>query len=149
MSELFLTHAGDLLIDDETRDIKVVDRLDEAIQSIGFRLKTSVGDLIDMASIGNNIEFMSGELLTDYTLRTAEDALRTAVMDQNIVLQDYIVEIRGFAVNASQALFVVDVSDHDERHALFTVPFDFQRGFLKVIEPDAIGNATLDERFAV
>jgi len=138
MSELFLTHSGDLVFED--RDFKTVDYLDEAIQSVAYRLKTAFSE-------NNLLENIIGEFMTRDTIGTIQKELSRIITTDNITLARFPVEVRGFPINTSEAIFVVALG-YEENEILFTIPFDFNRGILNVIEPEAVGNQTLEERLA-
>lgn len=140
MTDLFLTHEGDIrLTTDGT--LSLAESNDDLLQSVAYRMKTRPGQDKLVPQLGNLLHTLVGTLLTPETLRRGEALIHRALSGSRATLYAT-VNVRGVPINATEALFLIGVAPYDGgRGALYKIPFDFQRGIVKLREANSVGNA--------
>ena len=127
MTDLFLSHEGDLVLD-MNGDLQTATDLAEQLQAIALRIKTPQGSFSTVPSLGNVLDSLVGEFMTEALLQQGEQLLYDALSDSLLLSTVYFV-VHGAPITPSQALFVIYLQSAQGR-GLFSIPFDFQHGIL-------------------
>lgn len=139
MTDIFLTHEGDFLINADG-DLQQVSGMEEKLQVVARLVKSP-----DDGTLGGRCSLyrLVGRLLTPEALRDGEAIIYSALAG-SLALSNVVVEVRGIPVSASTALFVISLSTASNPHeTLYTIPFDFQHGVIEPRDASTIGNSIL------
>lgn len=128
MVDLYLTHEGDISISD-SGGLNIVSGILEAMQTVGLVMKTKLGTFDARITIGNELDVLIGELMTQETLRQAEDIIYRALSGYASFI-DKSIEVRSSPINSTQAIFAIFI-ENALHSKLYAIPFDFQHGVLE------------------
>lgn len=130
MTDYFMTHEGDLLINIAGDEFAFESGIGEALQDIAIIVKTSPGEFQYNQLLGCALYSLVGKLLTKDVLSEGERLIHSA-LNSSEKLSEYTITVRGVPVSTNEALFIIAIEDNDENETLYIVPFDFEHGVIE------------------